>query len=289
MKLGLSMWSYVAAWRNGQLDTIGFIEQAAKLGVQHVELLDFFYKNPEQEKDEIKKALEGNNVKCSVFSVSPDFAKAGTRDREIELEKIKFGVDEALFYGAKIVRVFAGDLGEGISYDDALVYIIDGLTQASEYAKGQGVQLALENHGKLAGRADQVKYILESIKEKVGPNIIGANVDTGNFLLVDQDSSQAVDELAKYTFMVHFKDFKEVAEGALYYSLNNNGYIGTVIGEGDVDLVSCLKALKQAGFSGPLNLEYEGLEDPMTAVPKSLQNTREAIEKICNHNDKILA
>ena len=83
--------------------------------------------------------------------------------------------------------------------------------------------------------------------------------------------------------MVHFKDFKpEPAEheGFAYEALDGSRFLGTAVGEGTVDLPACIEALKQVGYNGWLSVEYEGEEDPLTAVPRSIENARRIIESL---------
>ena len=279
MKLGVSMWSYVHAWKAGRLDIAGFIHEAKKIGAEGVELLDFFYKDVENDRIAIQKALEETELPCCVFSISQNFAKPDELDRRAELGKIKFGVDEAVRYGAGIVRVFAGDVpADGsIDFGDAREWIIEGLTLACQYAEEKSVKLALENHGKLAGRADQVRDLVLSVRERSGSNTLGANPDTGNFVLVDQVSDTAIRDVADLAYMVHFKDFTKAPEGHegfAYQSLGGEKYVGAAVGEGVVNLGACLAELKRAHFKGFLNVEYEADEDPFTGVARSLENAR---------------
>jgi len=196
----------------------------------------------------------------------------------VAVKRITDGVDNAVHFGAKTVRVFAGDLRDTITFDDGLHWIVAGLTEAAAYALENGVTLALENHGKLAGRSAQVETILE----RVGSPALRANPDTGNFVLVHQKPEEAVAALASRAAMVHFKDFKQVPNdftGFAYSSLEGVKFAGTAIGEGDVDVAACVAALRQGGFEGWLNIEYEGEEDPLTAVARSVEMTKRLLGK----------
>lgn len=277
MKIGVSMWSYVAAHRDGRLDIPGFIRAARDAGADGVELLDFFYKDIEADRAAAQEALAQTGLPCPIFSVAQNFAKPEAADREAELAKIRFGVDEAVRYGATVVRVFAGDVAPGITFEQAREWIVEGLAQASTYAHDKNVRLALENHGKLAGRGDQVRGLIDDVRARSGNDALGANPDTGNFLLVNQPSHEAIAQVAAMANMVHFKDFRpapEGHEGFAYTALDGSRFVGTAVGEGAVDLGACIQALKDAGFSGWLSVEYEGEEDPMVAVPRSIENAR---------------
>lgn len=275
MKIGVSMWSYFRPWKEGRIDIPGFIREAKRAGAQGVELLDFFYKDIEREREQAQEALEETGLMIPIFSVANNFAKHTPEERAAQVDRIKFGVDEANRYGARVVRVFAGDVTEGITFDQARAWIVEGLSEASKYAARTGVKLALENHGSLAGRGDQVRGLIEDVRARSGVDVLGANPDTGNFLLVNQPSHEAIREVARFANMVHFKDFNE-GDGP-FVALNGQKFVGAAVGEGLVNLEQCLMELKVAGFDGWLSVEYEGDEDSFTAVPRSIANAKKYI------------
>ena len=272
MRLGVSMWSYYRPWKEGRIDIPGFVREAKKIGAEGVELLDFFYKDADAERDAIQEALDETNLPVPIFSVANNFAKLTQEERDAQLKRIQFGVDEARRWGSKTVRVFAGDVAEGITFDQARNWIIEGLAEASKYAHERKVKLALENHGTLAGRAEQVRGLIDAVRSRSGNDALGANPDLGNFVLVNQLSHEAVSDLAPLANMVHFKDFN-LGEGP-FVALDGTKYIGAAVGEGVVNLEQCLLELRVGKFDGWLSVEYEGAEDSFTAVPRCLENAR---------------
>ncbi len=271
------MYSYAAAHRRGQIDTPGVIHEAKRIGADGVELLEYFYQDVEAESPSVLRALRETGLPCPIFSVSNNFAKLTSEEREVQLRRIKFGVDQAILHGADTVRIFAGDVAEGITFDQAREWIVKGLATASTYAQSRGIKLALENHGTLAGRGDQVLGLINDVRSITGYEGFGANPDTGNFILVNQSSHEAIQQVASMANMVHFKDFKlawEGYSGYAYTALDGRKYAGMVVGEGEVNLGECIQALKDAGFDGWLSVEYEGEEDPFTAVPRCVENAR---------------
>jgi sugar phosphate isomerase/epimerase len=267
------MWSYYRAWKNDGLTIPAFIYTSKELGADGVELLDFFWKDKDAELQEVDKALSQTGMPVGVYSVANNFVHEDESERSSNVKKITDGVDMAVHFGAKTVRVFAGNPIEGVTFEHALNWIVEGLSEAAKYAETHGITLALENHGKLAGRSDQVLKILEL----VGNRALKANPDTGNFLLVHQAPHEAVHALASVAAMVHLKDFTEVPDdytGFAYESLDTIKYKGVVIGEGDVALEDCIHSLKNAGFNGWVNIEFEGEEDVATAIPRSVSVAR---------------
>ena len=273
MKLGLSTWSYAAPFRRGELDVPGFIREAKRLNVDGVELLDFFWRDRASEWPAVEAALAETGLPVGVYSVANEFVRPDAAERSVEVQKIRQGVDDALRLGAKTVRVFGGNANPAFTYEQGLLWIIDGLKEAAAYAYERQITLALENHGHLAGRSDQVRIILDAVASPA----LKANPDTGNFLLVHQAPHDAVAELATRAAMCHFKDFRLVPDdytGFAYPGVEGLKFAGTAIGEGDVDLTDCVTSLRRAGFDGWLNIEYEGEEDPFAAVARSVEYTR---------------
>lgn len=281
MKLGVSMWSYYRTWKQGGFSIADFIHEARRVGAEGVELLDFFYGSEpfEPQAKEALAALESTGLPCGVFSVAQNFARREPGERAEELQKIRFGIEQAQVFGAKVVRVFAGDVGPGITFEEARGWIVEGLAQASIEASSAGLKLGLENHGTLAGTGDQVVGLIEEVRAISGTDTLGSNPDTGNFHLIDPPSETAVAKVAKYATMVHFKDFRHAksdAEG-FEYGPKSERFVGTALGEGEVDLAACISELKQAGFQGWVNLEYEGEENPMSAVQRSISFAKQLV------------
>jgi sugar phosphate isomerase/epimerase len=82
-------------------------------------------------------------------------------------------------------------------------------------------------------------------------------LDTGNFL---EDPYDRLKQLAADTVLMQAKTYYG---GGVWYTL-----------ELDYDRIA--KILKDVNFTGYVSLEFEGKEDPLTAVPKGLELLRKA-------------
>ena len=141
------------------------------------------------------------------------------------------------------------------------------------------VSFALENHGTLAGRSDQVLGILAD----VGSPALRANPDTGNFFLVHEPPHDAVAKVATHAGIAHLKDFREVPldyDGFAYEAIDGLKFAGTALGEGDVALQACVDELRQGRFDGWVNIEYEASEDPITGVARSAAYARTMLNDV---------
>ncbi len=277
MKLSVSMWSVVAKVKAGQMNLQQFIEFAAGQNIDGVELLDYFWRDVKAELPEIKQQIADAGLEIAVYAVGNDFFQPDATARAQQLAELKRGIDIAGELDVNLMRVFSGNHREGYTLDAGMDWIVDGLAAGAEYAHEQGITLALENHGKMAGRSDQVKTIIEQVNSPA----LRANLDTGNFLLVGQNPVDAARELADLIALVHLKDFGRAAPdetGHTYEGLDGQQYVGTVVSEGMVDLAAILRILDGVGYTGWLSLEYEGNDDSLTVgVPQSLANARQLL------------
>ncbi len=274
MKLSVSMYSCVRAAQAGQLDLLGFIDYAAARGVAGVELLDMFWSDVERELPQVKQRLADAGLEVAVYSISNNFIQPEAEARVRELGDLKRGVDLALELGVDLLRVFSGSARDDVSQEQGEAWILEGLSAGAAYAASRGVILALENHGRFAGRSDQVRAIIE----QVGSPALRVNFDTGNFLPVGQDPVEAARELAAWTALVHLKDMRLAGAGEaghVFEAPDGRKLTGSIIGEGLVDLAAVRAVMDGAGYAGWWSLEYEGSEDALNVgVPRSLAAAR---------------
>ena len=271
------MWSVYHSYIEGKIGIVDFIRWVATTQAQGVELLDFFWKNPEEQLPEVLKALEDTGLPVGAYAVGNNFAMPNEADRAKQLAIVTDGVDMAKKLGTNVVRIFSGDLSEGVTFEQARAWIVQGLREATEYAAQNGVTLALENHGLLAGRGGQIKEFIEEINSPY----LRSTFDTGNFLLVDEDPEDAAKILAPLVAHVHFKDFGPYqGTGHPMTSLAGKKFTGTIAGEGQVQLTEILRILDQAGYAGWLSIEFEGAGDDREGTIASINNLHSSLSQI---------
>ncbi|MDE2910605.1 MAG: sugar phosphate isomerase/epimerase [Chloroflexota bacterium] len=277
MKLSLSMYSCVRAVQAGRLDLMGFVDYAAAQGVAGVELLDMFWRDARREIPAVKARIAAAGMDVAVYSISNNFIQPNASARAQELSDLKRGVDIALELGTDIMRVFSGNAREGVSQAQGMDWILEGLSAGAAYAESQGVTLALENHGKFAGRSDQVRDIIDAVASPA----LRVNLDTGNFLPVGQDPTEAARRLADMVVLAHLKDMRRATgDEASHVFADPDGQLltGCVIGAGLVDLPAIRAVMEDADYAGWWSLEYEGAEEPLSVgVPRSLAAARKIL------------
>ena len=102
----------------------------------------------------------------------------------------------------------------------------------------------------------------------------------GNFLCGDEDPVIATGKLAHLAFHVHAKDFifksgAEANPGECFFQTRCGNYLrGTIIGHGAVQIPQCIRILKTAGYDNYLSIEFEGIEDNLSALRIGLANLK---------------
>ena len=131
--------------------------------------------------------------------------------------------------------------------------MIDAIEQCIPTAEKCGVVLALENHWGLGRTAEGVLRIVNGIDSPW----LQITSDTGNFL---ENQYEQLEMMAPQTFLIQAKTYYG---GGKWYTL-------------DIDYPRVAEIFRKVNYRGYISIEFEGNEDPMTAVPISLEVTRDA-------------
>ncbi|MCK5465456.1 MAG: sugar phosphate isomerase/epimerase, partial [Bacteroidales bacterium] len=142
---------------------------------------------------------------------------------------------------------------EGYTEEDGFRWVIDSIEKCLPKAEECGVVLGLENHWGLGRTAEGVLRIVDEINSPW----LQVTADTGNFL---EDQYRQLELLAPKTFLVQAKTYYG---GGKWYTL-------------DIDYEKVAEIFQKVNYRGYISLEFEGNEDPRTAVPKSLELLRNA-------------
>ena len=205
------------------------------------------------------------------------------------IEKLKVHVDVAAAYGVNVMRHDVGfSLPEGKTWADSVPYVAPIIREVTQYAKTKGVRTCSENHGLIFQEAERMEAVFAAVND----SNYGWLVDIGNFLCADVDPLAAIPRALPYVMHVHVKDFLyfdpkklEVLPGALLFANRNGNYLrGTILGHGTIPVVECIRLFHNAGYDGGLTLEFEGLEDPLTAIEASLSYMKKITEMLSKSN-----
>lgn len=224
-----------------------------------------------EQKAMYKKLLKDNGLVVS--ALCGDMGGHGfeiEKDNQERIEKTKEIIDLAVEFGAKVVTTHIGVIPADENSEKFNVMLM-ALTACGEYAKEKGVMLAIETG------PEKADTLLKFVSKTNGG--VGVNLDPANFVMVTkQDPVEAVYMLKDYIVHTHLKDgkmlketdpliiYNHFAEGGIEALNVADFFIETPVGEGDVDFVNYVKALKEIGYDGFLTIERETGADPKADI-----------------------
>jgi len=275
MNICLSMWSFALDFQRRQMDVERFVTTCRELGIDAVELVDYFWLSASQPLSFIAES----GIRVVAYDTATDFVHLDPVSRQQQVKLAYAAVEEAARVGAQIVRLLPGRGKEGIGADDALQMVVESVSSVARYAHNVGVTVALEPHEDVVNSAETLRYVAEQVNSAA----FGVNVDVCTFLLAGLDPVRECASVADRCKLVHLNDMRRVHRGYWgypYRSVTGDMYAGTAIGEGEIDIRRCVEALVCRGFGGPFSLEYLGMENALVGVQKSLDHIRKILQEV---------
>lgn len=142
---------------------------------------------------------------------------------------------------------------KGYTDDDGYPWVIESFEKCLPTAEKCGVVLGLENHWGLGLTPEGVTRIVDAVDSPW----LQVTLDTGNFL---EDPYKKLEQLAPRAAFVQAKTYYG---GGQWYEI-------------EIDYVRVAKMLHRHNYKGWVSLEFEGMENYETAIPKSLALLRNA-------------
>ncbi|MDA0747313.1 MAG: sugar phosphate isomerase/epimerase [bacterium] len=256
-----------------KVDWIDVFPTAKKLGYDGVELgiRGDTYRNTELWSEEGIEAL-GNRAKKSsipIFSIclhtfwtftfaDPDVANR-TMAKQIAVQTIRacktLGVQAILIPVTNPLGLPAKEAAHRWAFETRGI-----AAEAARY----GVHIGLENVGRshvITG--EQMLNLVQAVDH---PNV-GVYFDVGNAQMLGSNSVADIHILKDHLVRVHIKDPRKDRTPCY-------------LGEGEIDLEACLKALVEVDYSGPLVFETPALDDPATTAERNLNTLKTLIKKV---------
>jgi sugar phosphate isomerase/epimerase len=271
-RIGVSTYSFWQ-FKNRELrDVEKCIDLAAEMGFDGVEIL---HRQMTDDSDaalqKLKRRAFVNGLDLMGFSTHQGFLFPSKEERQKNVDHTIRCIELAYQLGIPTLRVNTGTWRTSKNFDelmknrgieppikgytdeDGYGWVVEGLTACLKTAEKCGVLLGLENHWGLGRTPEGVLRIVD----KINSPWLQVTMDTGNFL---EDPYDKLEQLAPKTVLVQAKTYYG---GGLWYSL-------------ELDYERIARMLNKHKYRGYVSLEFEGKEDALTAIPKSLALLRKA-------------
>ncbi len=271
--IGVSTYSF---WRfNGPREDYPIeqcIDQAAEMGFNGIELLHVQMTSEEPGYlQNLKRRAFTNGLDLMGFSTHQGFLYPDKDERQRNINRTIHQIELCYELGIPTMRLNTGRWGtsksfdelmanrgieptlEGYTDEDGFKWVIDAIERCLPKAEQCGVVLGLENHWGLGRTPEGVLRIVEALDSPW----LQVTLDTGNFL---EDPYDKLAMLASRTILMQAKTYYG---GGKWYTL-------------DLDYDRIAGIMREHDFKGYVSLEFEGLEEAETAIPKSLALLRKA-------------
>ncbi len=271
--IGVSTYSF---WRfNGPREDYPIeqcIDQAAEMGFDGVELLHIQMTSEEPGYlQSLKRRAFTNGLDLMGFSTHQGFVYPDKDERQRNINRTIHQIELCYELGIPTMRLNTGRWGTSKSFDELMAnrgiepaldgytdedgfnWVIDAIERCLPKAEQCGVLLGLENHWGLGRTPEGVLLIVDALDSPW----LQVTLDTGNFL---EDPYDKLAMLASRTILMQAKTYYG---GGKWYTL-------------DLDYDRIAGIMREHDFKGYVSLEFEGLEEAETAIPKSLALLRKA-------------
>lgn len=272
-RIGVSTYSF---WQfNGPKENVPIeycIDKASEMGFDGIELLLMQMESEENNYlQSLKRRAFHAGLDLMGFSTHQGFVFPDESTRRSEIEKTIGQIELAYKLGIPTMRLNTGrwrtiqsfdefmankgiePVPDGFTDEEAFQWVIDAIEEMLPVAEKCGVVLGLENHWGLGRTAEGVMRIVNAVNSPW----LQVTADTGNFL---ERQYEQLEMLAPHAILVQAKTY---FGGGKWYTL-------------DIDYKHVAEIFRKSGYKGYISIEFEGNEDPLTAIPKSLAMIREA-------------
>jgi sugar phosphate isomerase/epimerase len=255
-KFSLAAYSYRDLLTKKELTLSSFIADCAKFGLEGTELTSYYFPNPTTPEylHQLRRECFLAGLDVSGTAVGNDFCHPDGEKRTQQIEQVKRWVDNSVLLGAPVIRIFSGNVKDGMTKEDAFRLAVAGMEECCEYAGQHGVHLALENHGGLTETVDGMLELVAAVKSPW----FGVNMDTGNFHSDDIYGDLA--KIAPYAINVQVKVIISPRGGK----------------REPTDYARLAALLRDAGYRGYIALEYEEAGNVRDECAKHLDELRKA-------------
>jgi L-ribulose-5-phosphate 3-epimerase len=271
-RIGVSTYSFWQ-FRNKELRDIGkCIDLAAEMGFDGVEILHRQMENESNDHlQDLKRRAFANGLDLMGFSTHQTFLSPKKEVRQKNIDHTLHCIELAYKLGIPTMRVNTGTWGtskdfdelmknrgiepplKGYTDEDGFGWVADSFNECLKKAAECGVVMGLENHWGLGRTPEGVQRVVNTIKSPW----LRVTLDTGNFL---EEPYPKLEQLAPLAALVQAKTYYG---GGLWYTL-------------DLDYDRIASILRKANYRGYISLEFEGKDDPLKGVPRSLALLRKA-------------
>lgn len=251
----LSMMSYTMTRQHDHFDLQAMLDLTLELEMAGIDFFGCCGVTPQ----ELRRRVDDMGIPAIGYIFSADFKHGEDASQQAALDKSRKELEIAVALGAPMIMLITPGL-PGVERAVTRANYIKGITRLIPYAQDAGLTLTIEHFPGAESPFVTADDVLIALREAPGLKL---TYDNGNAATGEEPAASFL-RTAEYTVHAHFKDW-DVADtetDGYRKMLDGRYYKSALIGEGIMDHAACLRAMKQAGYGGCINIEYEGDKYP---------------------------
>jgi sugar phosphate isomerase/epimerase len=255
-----------------------WIELAATIGIEGLELYSGFLDDDEAFLDDVKVALEKHNLAMPMLCCSPDFTLQDPLLLKKEIDREKRMIEITAFFDGRFCRVLSGQRRPGLTREKGIAQVVRVITDLLPFAQEHGVVLTMENHYKdnywqYPEFAQKMDVFVE-IVEQIDSPWFGVNFDPSNAILAGEDPLVLLERVKHRIVTMHASD-RYLKTGTIEELRNEEDSVGYanrlshgVIGNGMNDYDRIFATLNSVEFESWISIEdgMNGMNDLRDSV-----------------------
>ena len=262
-KLSLAQWSLHKNIKYGDMDPYEFAQVAKSFNFSGIEYVTALYDNVMKVRDgdmskaitfwarKNKKLAEINDIKNVLIMIDEieGLAEENKLRRLKAVDNHKMWIDAAEIMGCESVRLNLYGSSNADKWKDLS---IKSLSELGSYAKNSGVNVIVENHGRISSDIPKLMDVIYG----VNMDNVGTLPDFGNFCMADEGYGSVFDGSCE-TVYDFYKGVEEMMPKAFAVSAKSNDFDENG-NEKTIDYMRMMKIVKSFGYTGYVGVEYEG-------------------------------
>jgi len=257
-----------------------FAEKSKELGFAGLEYVNQLYDDVMKSDDKstsVKRFIAKNNQLATdngmenvliMIDEEGDLANEDEQQRLKSIDNHKLWIDTAAEMNCSSVRL---NLYGSKDVEIWKALSIESLSQLGDHAKGTGINVIVENHGRITSNIPELMNAING----VNMNNVGTLPDFGNFCMADEGYGSVFDGTCEIAYDF-YKGVEEMMPKAFAVSAKSNDFDENG-DEKTIDYMKMLKIVKSFGYTGYIGVEYEG--ERLSEV-EGIKATRDLLIKV---------
>lgn len=250
-------------------DVAGLCELTVSLGLEWVDWVTTY----EHEPAFVRRIMDDHGLRTCCYTFFADLTTPAGYD------VFRAGIDAAVALGAdKVMLPVAGK--PDVPREETFRRYVGGLAEVLGAATAAGITVTVENfpspNSPFITSTDVNRAVAELPELRI-------TFDNGNVTCGGEQPGESFARSAPWVVHAHLKDWYILPAGSegAFRGLDGRWRRGALLGDGAVDQLATLRAMRAAGYQGCLDIEYEGRElAPREATIEGVRRVRAWLDEL---------